>query len=56
MTTTMFDAGAIIDVTAFGSLLLEHRGSQDFELEDGTLLLGVPFAAIRMEPELCQSV
>jgi len=56
MSSMTLVSGDIIDVTAFGSLLLEHRGPQDFELEDGTLLLGVPFAAIRMEPELCQSV
>lgn len=59
MTTAMFNLGDAVNVVNAGCLLLdsEPRTHMDFELEDGTLLLNVPFAAIRMmESELCQSV
>ncbi len=48
MTTTVFDVGDVVDVVNAGCLLLEPQTHMDFEMEDGTLLLGVPCGAIRM--------
>ena len=56
MTTMVFPVGAVIDVHNVGCLIASSRTHQDFEMTDGTLLKDVPLVAVRLEPELWQSV
>jgi len=51
MTTMVFGANEVIEPINMGCLTLEARTHQDFELKDGTVILDVPLAAIRLEPE-----
>lgn len=51
MTTMMFGCGEVINVVNAGCLTLEARTHQDFELEDGTLLVNVPLRALHLESE-----
>lgn len=56
MTTLIYNAGDVVDIVSPGCLIMEPREYQDFALEDGTVLLNVPLAAITWEPSYAGSV
>ena len=49
MTTMVFGCGEVIDVKC-AVRTLEARTHNDFELEDGTVLVNVPNGALHYEP------
>lgn len=51
MTTLMFGCGEVVFPVNAGCLTMEARTHQDFELEDGTLLVNVPLSAITWEAD-----
>jgi hypothetical protein len=51
MSTMVFGCGEVINVVNVGCLTLEARTHQDFELDDGTLLVNVPLQALHLESE-----
>jgi hypothetical protein len=51
MTTTVFGVGEVVRYVWPTVVTLEAKTHTDFELEDGTILLNVPLAAIYYEPE-----
>jgi hypothetical protein len=51
MTTMNFGMGEVVRVSNCGCLTMEARSHQDFELDDGTLLVNVPLQALHLELE-----